>query len=140
KPNAAGGPTSLVASNESGASCTLGEGRLLYSQRFATDSSTIFWAQDGEGSLDLIEGWYAPSDRCADKRRFSADVAFLTAVRGGLLYADSDPGRLTMTLKFAPLHEGALPEDGGLTLQSGIDTSLALAGPRFVVFTVSHGE
>jgi hypothetical protein len=140
KPNAAAGPTSLVATNQGGASCVMGEGRLIYSQRFATDSSTIFWAQDSAASFDIIEGWYAPSDRCGDQRRFSTDLALLSPARGGLFYADSDPGRLTMTLKFAPLTDGALGEDATVTVRQGIDTSLAVGGPRFIVFTVSMGD
>jgi hypothetical protein len=140
KPNAPGGPLSLVVGNEGQGSCVLGEQRLIYSQGFSPDAAAIYWAQDSEASFDIIEGWSAPSDRCTERRRFSADVAYISAVKGALLFADSDPGRLTMTLKLAPLQDGAAVEDAIVTIKENIDTSLARGGSRFVVFTVSTGE
>ena len=125
--------------NDGQGSCVLQEGRSVYSQAFAPDASLIYWAQDADDLVD-IEGWYAPSDRCHDRRRFSADLAYLAAVPGGLIYADSDPDRMTMTLKFAALTNGALPDDGGVVVQAGIDLALARGGPRFVVYAVSRGE
>jgi hypothetical protein len=139
KPNAATGPTSLVVSNEGRGSCVVQDGRVVYSQAFAPDGSALYWAQDAENGFD-IEGWAAPSDRCDERRRFSANLAFLSAVRGGLVYAETDPDLQSMTLKFAALAAGALADDGGFVVQPGIDLALARGGQRFVVFTVSKGD
>lgn len=139
KPSAANGPTSLVVSNEGHGSCVLQDGRVVYSQAFAPDGSTIYWAQDADNGFD-IEGWSAPSDHCDARRRFSANLAFLTGVQGGLVYAETDPDLQSMTLKFAALANGSIAEDGGFVVQPGIDLSLARGGQKFVVFTVSKGE
>jgi hypothetical protein len=133
------GPTSLVVSNEGRGSCVLQDGRAVYSQTFAPDGSGIYWAQDADNAFD-IEGWYAPSDRCDDRRRFSANLAFLSAVRGGLVYAETDPDLQSMTLRFVPVDGGGLAEDRAVVIQPGIDLSLARGGQRFVMFTVSKGD
>lgn len=140
KPNATNGSTTLVAGNDGQGSCLLAERRLIYSQAFSLDSTTIFWAQDSpSGFGDISEGWYAPADRCAEGRRFSADVAYLAPARGGLYYAENDMGRLTMTLRYVPLREGVLVEDETVLIKPGADVSVTRAGPRFLVFTVSKG-
>jgi hypothetical protein len=139
KPNADSGPTSLVVSNDGRGSCVVQDGRSVYSQAFAPDGSALYWAQDADNGFD-IEGWYAPSDRCDDRRRFSANLAYLAAVNGGLVYAEGDPDLQSMTLKFAALDQGILAGDGGVVVQPGIDLALARGGQRFVVFTVSKGD
>ncbi|HXU79952.1 MAG TPA: hypothetical protein VN914_01055 [Polyangia bacterium] len=140
KPNTAAGPTSLVVSNEGKGSCVLMEGRPIYSQAFAPDAAALYWAQDSDSGF-TIEGWYAPLDGCVDRRRrFSEDLAYLAPTKSGLVYADSDPDRQTMTLKFAPLVGGALDSGGVVVVQERIDLSIARGGARFVVFTVSRGD
>jgi hypothetical protein len=139
QPDAPGGPVGLLASNDGAGTCALNtrEGVGLYSVTFPPQASTVFWAQDSESGFE-IEGWYATSAGCADKRRFSENLASLQAVRGGILFADSDPDRQTMSLKRATLDRGTLGE--AESIFGGIDTSLARGGTKFVVFTVSQGE
>ena len=139
KPNPPNAPTSMVASNQGRGSCVLQDGRAVYSQVFAPDGSVIYWAQDADNGFD-IEGWYAPSDRCDERRRFSGNLAFLSAVRGGLVYAEGDPDLQSMTLRFIPLDGAVLAEDRAIVVQPGIDLALARGGQRFVMFTMSKGE
>jgi hypothetical protein len=139
KPGVTSGPVSLVVSNEGKGSCVLQDGRAVYSQAFAPDGAVIYWAQDADNGFD-IEGWYAPSDRCDERRRFSANLAYLAPVPGGLVYAEGDPDLQSMTLKFVALQSGALSDDGGAVVWPGIDLALARGGPHYVVFTVSKGE
>jgi hypothetical protein len=139
KPGVTSGPVSLVVSNEGKGSCVLQDGRAVYSQAFAPDGAVIYWAQDADNGFD-IEGWYAPSDHCDERRRFSANLAYLAPVPGGLVYAEGDPDLQSMTLKFVALQSGALSDDGGAVVWPGIDLALARGGPHYVVFTVSKGE
>jgi hypothetical protein len=141
KPNDPSGAVTLVARNDGQGSCLMSEKRLIYSEAFSLDSSTIFWAQDSAAGFgDVSEGWYAPADRCTEGRRFSEDIAYLTPVGGGLVYAESSPDRRTMTLRYVPLRDGVLVEDETVVIQPGADVSVTRGGRRFVLFTVSQGE
>jgi hypothetical protein len=140
KRETADGPAGLLASNEGKGSCALGVGRDLYAVAFAPDAKTIYWAQDADDGFN-IEGWYAPTDHCADKRPFSTNLAYLATARGGLLFAEHDPDRLTMTVRWAAMNEGgALPGDGGALVHEAIDLTVSRGGQQYLVFTVSKGE
>jgi hypothetical protein len=129
----------LVASSDGKTSCPINaheDGGLVYSVGFSPDGASVFWAQDAPNMVDS-EGWYAASDRCAPKRQFSSDLAYLLPVRGGLVYAEKDPGGLTMTLAFAPLEGGVL--GAASVIQANVGVSIARGGPTYIVYT-SSGE
>lgn len=134
------GPMGLLARNDGGGLCTVNtrDGTAVYLMAFSPDSSSFYWAQDAEVGFQ-IDGFYAGTDGCANPRRFSTNLAYLAPFRGGLLYADSDPDRQTMTLRRADLVEGVLQPEGGTVVRAQIDNTIARAG-RYHVFTVSRGD
>jgi hypothetical protein len=139
QPDTDNGPVGLLVSNDGKGKCSLNtrDGAALYSVSFPPQSDTVFWAQDAESGFQ-IEGWYAASAGCASKRKFSDNLAYLLALRDGLLFADVDSNGQTMSLKRAVLDKGALGE--AQMIMPGIDTSLARGGARYAVFTISAGE
>jgi hypothetical protein len=134
------GEVALLASTDGAGACALNtrENVPVYSVVFSPDSGKVYWAQDAEQGFD-IEGWYAGTDGCSDRRLFSSNLAFVSPVRGGLLWADSDPDHQTMTLKYAKLTNGLLPDAGLVPVHARIDVTIARA-PRYAVFTVSRGD
>jgi hypothetical protein len=136
-----GAPSSgVLASSDGQSPCALGtysDRPLVYSVAFSPDGGTVFFAQDAPNLADS-EGWYADSASCARKRQFSGDLAYLLPVRDGLLYAEKDPGGLTMTLRHAPLDQGTLGRD--VVIQPGIGVAVAQGGTKYIVYTVSSGD
>jgi hypothetical protein len=49
-----------------------------------------WWGGDAANGTN-IDGWCASSDQCGDRLQLSSNLAYLSAIRGGILYAEETP-------------------------------------------------
>jgi hypothetical protein len=139
KPEGSDGPQTLVVRTDGASRCVLNTrpGGLPYLITFLPGRSMVLFIEDDVAGQ--AQAYYTNPDDCADKRHFASNLGFLTTAGTGVLYGEADPTGRTMTLKHAPAVDGALPEDGGTLLEPAIDTAVAVAGGRYVLYTLATG-
>jgi hypothetical protein len=136
------GPESLVARTDGNGHCPLNTraAALPYLVTFlnAPRRMVLFAEDDADGEA---QGWYTDPEDCRDKRHFASRLAYLAALRGGVVYGEQDTTGWMMTLRHAAIGgDGLFPEDGGALLEPAVGTHIAIAGERTIVFTIIDGD
>jgi hypothetical protein len=144
RPAGQDGPESLVARTDGNGHCPINTrpAALPYLVTFLDSSlgsppMVLFAEDDADG---VAQGWVTDPDGCRDKHHFVSNLAYLRAVRGGVLYGEQDATGWNMTLRHAPIGaSGVFPDDGGALLEPAVGTHVAIAG-RSIVFTIMQGD
>jgi hypothetical protein len=133
-----GGPESLVARNDGKGSCPLGTypGGLPYLITFVGAARMVLFIENDANNE--AQGFYTDPEGCQDKRHFASNMAFLAALPSSVVYGEQDRSGRLMTLRHAPVNDGFLPVDGGTLLEPAIDTQVAIAGERYIVYTITQ--
>jgi hypothetical protein len=134
------GPQTFVARSDGNGHCVLNSrpGSLLYLVTFLPSSRLVAYVEDDAN--DDAQAFYTDPEGCQDKRRFASQLAFLAPVGSGLAFGEVDQTQRRTTLRHAVPSGGALAEDGGTLLEPAVDFRVAIAGGRYIVYTITEAE